>query len=335
MTDACHWNIDIPHTQADEFPTRIRVHEITGSAVGPATAIVACIVGDKPLGALTLHALRQRLLDTPGLRGKVLLVPAANPPGLQIGARPNPDGLELNRRFPGLPHGFLTDQICYHLQRALLQRADCIVDLHSGTSSMATHFAYDFGNLELTASFGYVPVMINRHIPGQLGAAAVAAGGQGCLIEFGGGEVNGMEMAIEGCLNLLRYRGHLDDAPTGPKEVAVLDQVKYFRASTHGVLCSPYGPRDLGQPVAAGVVGWVTNVVTGERLEEFVVEAPGETAGLSPPFTGFGPGPVKEFVVQGQPLLMVCHYTPRMIRPGALALSVGWQGRTIPTPRRT
>ena len=335
MINASSWNIEVPNTYVGDTPCRIRVHELSGPARdAPATAIIACIVGDKPLGALTLHALRARLLREPALRGTVLLVPAANPPGLQIGARPNPDGLELNRRFPGKPHGFLTDQICYHLLKELLARADCIVDLHSGTAVRGTHFAYDYGNLELTASFGYVPVMINRHIPGQIGAAAVAAGAQACLIEYGGGEINGMDLAIEGCLNLLRYRGHLDGAPTGPDQVTVLDQVKSFYASCDGALCSPYGPRDIGKPVSPGVIGWVTNVVTEERLEEFVVEATGETAGLSLGFDGFGPEPMKSFVVKEPSLLMVAQYTPFMVRPGALTLMVGWPERVIPTPRR-
>jgi len=334
MADATCWNIEIRNSRVDDTPWRIKVHEIRGDAPGPATAIIACIVGDKPLGALTLHALRARLAKRPDLRGTVLLVPGANPVGLQIGARPNPDGLELNRRFPGKPHGFLTDQLCYHLLRELLARVDCIVDLHSGTAVRATHFAYDYGNLELTASFGYVPVMVNRHIPGQIGPAAVAAGAQACLIEYGGGEIDGMDLAIEGCLNLLRYRGHLDDAPTGPTEVAVLDQVKNFNASTDGAFCSPYRPGDIGKPVTPGVIGWVTNVITGDRVEEFVVEEVGETAGLAVGFDAFGPEPMREFVVQGPPLLMLAQYTPFMVRPGALTLMVGWPGRTIATPRR-
>ena len=334
MINSSCWNIDIPHTRVDDAPTRICVHELTGSGGGPSTAIIAGSIGDKPLGALTLHALRARLLQQPALRGKVLLVPAANPFGLQGGNRSNPDGLELNRRFPGKPNGLLTDQLCYHLLAELLKRADCIVDLHSGTAVRGTHFAYDYGNLALTASFGYLPVMINRQIPGQIGVAAVAAGAQACLIEFGGGEVNGMDLGIEGCLNLLRYRGHLDDAPTGPDQVTILDQVKTFIASCDGALCSPLGPRDIGKPVPPGVIGWVTNVVTGERLEEFVVEAPGETAGLGAGFDFFGTASMKAFVVSGPPLLMVAQYTPFMVRPGALTLMVGWPDRTIATPRR-
>src|SRR5258706_4310099 len=322
MPGSSSWNIEIRNSRVDDTPGRIRVHELKGRAPGPATSIIACIVGDKPLGALTLHALRARLEQRGDLRGTVLLVPGANPVGLQIGARPNPDGLELNRRFPGKPHGFLTDQLCWHLLRELLARSDCIVDLHSGTAWRGTHFAYDYGNLELTASFGYVPVMVNRHSPGQIGPAAVAAGAQACLIEYGGGEVDGMDLAIEGCLNLLRYRGHLDDAPTGPDKVAVLDQVKNFNASTEGVFCSPYSPRDIGKRVTPGVIGWVTNVITNERIEEFVVEGPGETAGLATGFDAFGPEPVKPFVVEGPPLLMLAQYTPFMVRPGALLLMV-------------
>ena len=82
------------------------------------------------------------------------------------------------------------------------------------------------------------------------------------------------------------------------------------------------------------MIGWVTNVVTGERLEEFVVEAPGETTGLGAGFDFFGTDAIKAFVVTGPPLLMVAQYTPFMVRPGALTLMVGWPDRTIATPRR-
>ena len=78
-----------------------------------------------------------------------------------------------------------------------------------------------------------------------------------------------------------------------------------------------------------GVIGWVTNVVTGERLEEFIVESPGATAGLGMGFDFFGADSMKAFVVNRPPLLMVAQYTPFMVRPGALTLMVGWPDRSI------
>lgn len=78
---------------------KARFHRLVGSRSGPATAIVAGVIGDKPLAVLAVHELRNRLLQS-DLAGTVVLVPAANLFGLTAGTRHNPDLLELNRRFP-------------------------------------------------------------------------------------------------------------------------------------------------------------------------------------------------------------------------------------------
>jgi predicted deacylase len=332
MADFRRWHFDLPGTRVDEFPWRVHVHEVSGGA-GPATAIIAGMIGDKPLGVLALHELIATLRERP-LKGTVLVIPVVNPFGLQGGTRHNPDLVELNRRFPGSPHGAVSDQLAHAIFTTLKERVDCVIDVHSGTPVRATEFSYDYGNLDLTASFAYIPVMVGRHTPGSLCAVAKAAGMQASLIEFGGAERNSTEMAVAGCLNMLRFRGHLDDAPTGPDTVEVLDQVKLFFASKDGALCSPYGADQVGKPVGPGVIGWVANVVTGERLEEFVVEPVGKPAGMASGFDRWGPSVMKEFVPTAPPLLMVGQAVPAMVRPGILTYMVGWVGDTIATPRR-
>jgi predicted deacylase len=245
MTEPRRWHIDLPGTRIDEFPWRVQVQEFGSGA--PATAILAGMIGDKPLGVLAMHALAERLRHLP-LKGTVLVIPVVNPFGFQGGARHNPDLVELNRRFPGTPHGAVSDQLAHAVFGALRQRVDCVIDVHSGTSVRATEFCYDYGNLELTASFGYLPVMVGRHTPGQLCTVAREAGMQAALIEFGGADRNSTDVAVEGCLNMLRFRGQLNDASTGPDRVKILDQVKLFFASKDGALCSPFGAEQVGKP---------------------------------------------------------------------------------------
>ncbi len=317
------WDERVPGLRVDGEPWRIRFHELRGSRPGPATAIVAGVIGDKPLAVLALHALAQRLAES-DLCGTIVLVPAANPFGLSGGTRHNPDLVELNRRFPGRPSGFMSDQIAHTLITALLDRVDCVIDLHSGTPSRALNYTYDYGNLELSASFGYLPVVVDRQVPGQLSQAVVAAGGSSFLAEFGGVEINDPTPGIEGCLNTLRYRGHLGGARTGPDRVAVLDRVKVFLASHTGALDGRYGPADLGKAVEAGDIGWITNVVTGERVESFVVEGPGETAGTGPGFDLWGPSLERAFKVTDAPLLMLAPSRPAMVMPGEFTYGVGW-----------
>ncbi len=310
-----------------------RFHRLVGSRPGPATAIVAGVIGDKPLAVLAVHQLRKRLLQA-DLAGTVVLVPAANPLGLTAGTRHNPDLLELNRRFPGRAAGFLTDQVAHSLLAALLDEVDCIIDLHSGTPARGLHYTYDYGDLGLSASFGYLPVVINRHVPGQLSQAATAAGASSFLAEFGGGESNDPTIGVEGCLNTLRYRGHLDTEPTGPTEVPVLDQVKVFLASHAGALDGIYGPAQVGIRVQPGAVGWVTDLITGERIEEFWVDEIGSVAGMGAGFELWGPGPMKEFTVTEMPYLMLAPARPAIVQPGDFTYAVGWSDKMIPTPAR-
>lgn len=305
------WHIDLPGTRVDGFPWRIHVTELGGDEPGPATAIVSGITGDKPLGIIALHELSARLAGEE-LRGTVLVIPVANPYGFQAGTRHDPDLVELNRRFPGQPAGLLSDQLAYALFNLLRERVDAVIDLHSGTAVRTTEYAYDYGNVDLTASFAYVPVLLNRAIPGQLCTAARDAGMQASLVEFGGPDRNGTGMAIEGCLNMLRFRGHLDTTPSGPEQVTLIEKVQTMRGSRDGILCSPYGPQDVGRVIAPGEVGTIVNCVSGEILERFTAEAAGAV----------------------QPTLLLASTVPVLVRPGELVFILGWAAREISTPRR-
>jgi len=300
------WDVPVGHRVGSE-PWKIRVVELRGAQPGPATAIVAGIFGDKPLGCLAVHALGRQLqgLD---LRGTVVLVPAANPPALEVGTRLSPDALFLNRRFPGAPTGPLTDQIAHHVLTELRARVDAVVDLHSGTPTMALHYTYDYGDPTFTAAFGYLPVIVGHPHEGQLSVAATRAGMRSSLPEFGGGPFRDVRLGVEGCLNVLRYRGHLDGAPTGPRRVPLIERITFFSPSATGVLRGRPAPEQVGQPIEPGVLGWVEDAATGERVEEFSIEAPA--------------------------LLLLADHSPRMVAPGAFAYMVGYPSGDIDVPAR-
>lgn len=323
------WSIDVPGRRVDGTGFTIPVHELTGAAPGPTTALVAGLIGDKPLGVIALRYLVDRLMAADELRGTVLVIPALNPFGFQGATRSNPDQLELNRRFPGRDHGFLTDQLAHAISDALVERVDVLVDLHSGTPSRALCYAYDYGDLELSASFGYVPVVTGRAVPGQLCTVLAEAGKRALLAEFGGASLTDPTPGVEGCLNVLRHVGHLEGPLTGPDEVAVIDHVKVFLASFEGVLESPWSPADVGRPVDPGVVASISNVMTGETMEEFVVDAIGTVAGTGRGFDVWGPALEREFVVEDRPLLMVANAVPSMIHAGDFAGAVGWPTRSL------
>ena len=319
----------MPGRRVDGADFSVPVHEFVGDAPGPTTALVAGLIGDKPLAVLALRRVIDRLLATDRLCGTVLVVPALNPFGFQGAMRSNPDQLELNRRFPGRDHGFLTDQLARAVSDALVDRADVLVDLHSGTPSRSLCYAYDYGDLDLSASFGFVPVVTGRAVPGQLCTVVADAGKRALLAEFGGASLADPSQGAEGCLNVLRHVGHLDGPLTGPNDVAVIEHVKVFLASFEGVLESPWSPADVGRAVDPGVVASISNVMTGETMEEFIVDDVGTVAGTGPGFDVWGPSLEREFVVADRPLLMVANAVPSMIHAGDFACAVGWSTRSV------
>ena len=129
MAELKRWHIDLPGTRVDEFPWRIQIHQLTGDMPGPATAILAGMIGDKPLGVLAMHELIATLRERT-MSGTVIVVPVSNPFGMQAGTRHNPDLVELNRRFPGSTTGAISDQLAHALFAMLKEHVDCVIDVH-------------------------------------------------------------------------------------------------------------------------------------------------------------------------------------------------------------
>ena len=249
---------------------------------------------------------RLRGLD---LRGTVVLVPAANPPALEAGTRLSPDGLFLNRRFPGLPTGALTDQIAHHLMAELRERVDAVVDLHSGTPTMALHYTYDYGDPTFTASFGYLPVIVGHPHEGQLSVAATRAGCKSSLPEFGGGPFRDVTVGVEGCLNVLRFRGQLDGPPTWTPPRAPGRAADVLHAVGDG------GAARAGHPGAGRTGPSSPDSSAGSRMRR-----PGER--------------FEEFSIEAPALLLLADNSPRMVAPGAFTYMVGYPSGEIEVPAR-
>lgn len=292
--------------RADGEPWNLRFVEIKGAGSGPSTAFVGAVFGDKPLGTLALWDLARRLSEQSAqLKGTVLLCPAANPYALEAKTRVSPDHLYLNRVFPGAPSGALTAQLAHALLQVLRNSADCVVDLHSGTPDMSLWYSYDYGDEALSASFGYTPIITGMAQPGQLSKAFVDGGGTSVLVEFGGGALSGTEVAVDGCLNILRHRGQWSGARTGPRRVPVIDRdVSLFIPSNTGVLVLDYPTDAAGEPVPRGPVARLVCPGTGEVLEQFAAERDGA-------------------------LLLLARASPAMVNPGEFAAGVGYPAREV------
>jgi predicted deacylase len=292
--------------RVDGEPWRIPVIELRGSSPGPSTAFVAGVYGDKALSCLALTTLAKQL-DVASLRGNVYLIPAANPAALEVGTRINPDHFYLNRRFPGAPTGTLTDQLAHRVFEELTGMADWVVDVHSGTPTMALWYSYDYGDVEVTSSFGHLPVIVDSAIEGQLSVAATRKGIKSFLPEFGGGALGDPAVGVEGCLNVLRYRGHLTGRASGPSKVPLIKGPRFYTPSVSGILSSQYATTDAGKSIQRGIIGWVTVPGTGERIEEFTYD-------------------------DDDGMLLMVTTTPRLVAPGDFAFMVGPVAGSVDVP---
>jgi predicted deacylase len=105
---------------------------VINGAPGTTVLATAGVHGDEYEGQVALSDLA-RDIEPSSLRGRLIIVPAANAPAAAIGRRNSPvDGGNLARVFPGKGDGALTAQIAEGITRLLLPEADFVIDMHSG-----------------------------------------------------------------------------------------------------------------------------------------------------------------------------------------------------------
>ncbi|WP_144140944.1 succinylglutamate desuccinylase/aspartoacylase family protein [Paraburkholderia sp. BCC1884] len=199
---------------------------------GPAVLISAGNHGDEYEGQIIVASLI-REIEADMVRGQLILLPMANYPAAQAGLRTSPlDDGNLNRCFPGNPSGTPTQIIADYIENILLARADYLVDIHSGGSSLL----YDGGNMlalsprspdeevkvkGMLAAFGLPKAFLHAPNPVNISAAARRQGAISILTELGGAgmsERSLIDQGRQGLLNFLGYLGVLqgDLVPAGP-----------------------------------------------------------------------------------------------------------------------
>ena len=98
--------VNIPHSPHEDAwgATRIPIAVIR-NGTGPTVILQAGNHGDEYEGPIALGELI-RELDPGMVSGRIIFLPAVNVPAVLAGRRTSPvDGLNLNRTFPGDPHG--------------------------------------------------------------------------------------------------------------------------------------------------------------------------------------------------------------------------------------
>ena len=236
---------------------------------GPTVFLMAGNHGDEYEGQIVLAKLI-RELEPHHVRGRVIILPAANLPAAMDGARVSPiDQGNLNRAFPGDPHGTPTFAIAHYIDSILYPMADYHHDLHSGGSSLkyvpfcsmrqSGDAALDARSLAALQAFDAPLSMVWAYNPENrlAGAAAARRGLVSLGGEFGGGgDVDRASVAMldRGVRNFLQFSGVMADSeplpgPRGTRLVEVSSRDHYVYATESGLL-EPLV--DLGAEVQQG-----------------------------------------------------------------------------------
>lgn len=284
-----------PHSPHDDAWGTIRVPlAVIANGEGPTILLEGGNHGDEYEGPIVLGELI-RSLDPRHVRGRLIIIPAINAPAVDAGTRTSPiDGKNMNRVFPGDHAGTITEQIAAFVNDELLPRADGLLSLHSGGSSLnivpstiviPCPDGPQFRRcLDAAHAFGAPMCVVMDNLGDRrLCVTAAMAAGLTCVSTemAGGGGVTpaALDLCRQGALRVLRLWGVLDgDAPPATSERPPYFEMRgaqaYVIASEHGI----FEPRAVaGTRVERGEVAGRIHFLTAPGKEPVTLhfEEPG------------------------------------------------------------
>ena len=219
-------HLTVPHSRDDSAWGSVQVPLVViAGGDGPTVLLTGGNHGDEYEGPIALMNLA-REIEAADVRGTVFIMPALNLPAVRAGRRTSPiDGGNMNRTFPGDPRGGVTQMIADFVYRELVQRADAVLDIHSGgrtltfAPSAIVHRLPDPARMQATlaalrafdAPYGLVLEELDAE--GLLDTVVEDLGKLFVSTELGGGGTAVPEtvaIAERGVVNLLAHLGVLE-----------------------------------------------------------------------------------------------------------------------------
>lgn len=222
-----HGYLSVPYSSNESAWGAVRVPvTVINNGRGPSVLLTGGNHGDEYEGPIALKKMA-RGLSAEEVQGRVIIMPALNPPAVQQGVRCSPiDGVNMNRSYPGSRTGTVTQMICHYLSTYVVTQVDAVVDIHSGGRTLnflplaAMHYLSDAAHFERTLdmvkAFGAPVALIIEELDteGMLDGVVEAMGKAFLFTELGGGGTatqETVEIAENGARNVLRHFGILDE----------------------------------------------------------------------------------------------------------------------------
>jgi len=230
--------------------------------------------GDEYEGQIALNSLA-RSLKPDQIQGQLIILPMANFPAAQAGLRTSPiDNGNLNRSFPGNPQGSPTEIIAHFIETVLLKKADHLIDIHSGGSSLYYHPTAILSTvpdpialrerIDILNAIGLPKSLLYEMDTNSVYSSSAAARNKaiGVLLEIGGGGRISSESLRQLNNALLRYLHHLK-VIQGTEEQALcptrnfhIPSKDYYIHSRHEGLFQP--EVNIDDQVESGqLAGWI------------------------------------------------------------------------------
>ncbi len=242
-------------TLASGLELGLTIHVLEGDRPGPTVGVSAMVHGDELDGLLIAREL-VTTLEPAELAGSVWVLAVANPLALEGVSRNTPvDMLDMNRLFPGSPHGWLSEQQAHVISHEFIDHLDVLIDIHCGGTFPWVDYCYVVNDEGLSRAF--LPELLYQPAdpyPGTTATYAQQRGVRCTVVEIGGGYhdqpvhvVNG----VRGVLNQLRYVGVLEGGVERRAGQRLMRDLRVMRPR-HGGICVPKATLAPGQVVPGG-----------------------------------------------------------------------------------
>ena len=269
---------------------------VNGAHEGPRLWLSAVVHGPEATGTEVIRRVLREELDPRKLRGSIIALPIANPLAFQAATYDTPeDGYNLNRVFPGNPHGTITSRLAHMLFQEV-KRCDFVVDLHANAIpamqfaivAHAPEPATVERSFEIGRSFGITTRLMKvseesqwaTRRSGQLLEWAANEGIPGIIVEllyWYRIDPSSADVGTRGVLNVMKaldmIDGEFEKQPikvfegelSGAEQTCMEGGLVFFTKSigdeveegeTVAIVRDPYG--DILEEVKSPVTGWVT-----------------------------------------------------------------------------